>query len=294
MDRFYFSSCISIGLQVHVWRRTSCRRSCNIRRKANALLRSFVSDEHFNAHSPSRRRQAKDAVKHSDIGKSAQFNLFVRFETRAGRRIGIVANTTKRHHTERIHACRLLGKSGQKTSERYRRRHYVSNCDVWFTESFGVVDKPNLTVSLFNVRMSGARLREEINAGITTPLDVAESEDPETKLRITQLHLDCSESQVRSMHEIQELQEVVNTLQVAQDFQDPGSMSYTHSGHVPREPSVFPSFSKDAPHALQSINPLPLWRGHQRSSFRHSRSTFAVADDPDITVWAKIRRAKKP
>ena len=117
-----------------------------------------------------------------------------------------------------------------------------------------VVDKPNLAVSLFNARMSGARLREEINAGITTPLNVAESEDPETKLRITQLHLDCSES---SMHEIQELQEVVNTLQVAQDFH-PGSVSYTHSGHVPGEPSVFPSFFKVALHALQPIKPLPL------------------------------------
>ena len=129
MDRFYFSSCISIDLQVYIRRRTSCR-SCNTRRKANALLRSFVSDEHFNAHSPSRRRQVKDAAKHSDIGKSVQFNLFVRFKNRACRRIGIVTNTTKRHHTARIHACRLLGQSGQKTSERYRRRHYVPNCDV--------------------------------------------------------------------------------------------------------------------------------------------------------------------
>ena len=106
--------------------------------------------------------------------------------------------------------------------------------------------------------MSGARLREEINAGITTPLNVAESEDPETKLRITQLHLNCSESQVRSAHEIQELQEVVNTLQIAQDFQDPGSVSYTHSGHVPGDPSVFPSFFKVALHTLQSIKSLHL------------------------------------
>ena len=143
-----------------------------------------------------------------------------------------------------------------------------------------VVDKLNLAVSLFNERMSGSRLREEINAGITTPLNVAESEDPETKLRITQLHLDCSESQVRSVQEIQELQQVVNMFQVAQDFQDPGSVSYTHSGHVPGEPSVFPSFFKVAPHALQPIERLPLWRGHQRSNFSHSRSTFAVADDP--------------
>ena len=39
-----------------------------------------------------------------------------------------------------------------------------------------------------------ARLREEINAEVTTPL--AESEDPENKLRTTHLNLDGSETQV--------------------------------------------------------------------------------------------------
>ena len=121
-----------------------------------------------------------------------------------------------------------------------------------------IVDKPNLAVSLFKARMSGAIFREEINADITTPLNVVESEDRETKLRIIQLHLDCSESQVRFMHEIQELQQVVIMFQFVKDFQDPGSVSYTHSAHVPGEPSVFPSFFKVALHALQPIKRLHL------------------------------------
>ena len=62
-------------------------------------------------------------------------------------------------------------------------------------------------------------LREELNAGVTTPLP--EPEDPEKKLRITQLELDRSESQIDWLTQLPlELQEVVNKHQDAQDFED--------------------------------------------------------------------------
>ena len=55
--------------------------------------------------------------------------------------------------------------------------------------------------------LAEAVLREEINACVTTAL--AESEDPENELRITQLSLDRSESQVdRLTQQLQEVQEL--------------------------------------------------------------------------------------
>ena len=65
---------------------------------------------------------------------------------------------------------------------------------------------PNST----SVPLAEARLREEIKACVTATL--AESEDPENKLRVTQLSSDRSESQIDWLtQQLHELQEVVNT-----------------------------------------------------------------------------------
>ena len=40
MDRLHFSCWIHIGLLFHIRRRTSCRRNCNTRRKANVFFHS--------------------------------------------------------------------------------------------------------------------------------------------------------------------------------------------------------------------------------------------------------------
>ena len=71
--------------------------------------------------------------------------------------------------------------------------------------------------TLKNVSMAKADLREEINADAMTQEETRK--DFEKKLRTSQSDLDRSESQVDCLTQhINQLQEVVNTLQAAQDF----------------------------------------------------------------------------
>ena len=63
-----------------------------------------------------------------------------------------------------------------------------------------------------NISLAEANLREEINAGAMTHEE--KRKDLEQKLRVSQSHLDRSESQVHKLtHEMKELQEVVKTTQ---------------------------------------------------------------------------------
>ena len=59
-------------------------------------------------------------------GKIAQRNLLVRFEARAGQRMGILANLLHCHLAVQIQATGLLGEGGQKKFVRQRSRTFVS------------------------------------------------------------------------------------------------------------------------------------------------------------------------
>ena len=83
---------------------------------------------------------------------------------------------------------------------------------------------------------------------------LAEFHDPEKKLRITQLDLDQSESQVDRLTQLPlELQEVVNTHQDAQDFEDLETASCSVSIHVPGGQSVSQSFASHHRRASRDI-----------------------------------------
>ena len=101
----------------------------------------------------------------------------------------------------------------------------------------------------------------ELNAGVTTPL--AEFNDLKKNLRITQLDLDQSESQIDRLTQLPlELQEVVNTHQDVQDFEDLETASSSVSIHVPGGQSDSPSFSSQHRRPSRNIfatqNEVPL------------------------------------
>ena len=101
--------------------------------------------------------------------------------------------------------------------------------------------------TLKNASLAEADLREKINADAMTQEETRK--DLKKKLRTSQSDLDRSESQVDWLtQQMKKLQEVVNTLQAAQYFEDLETASASFSIHVPGEQFVFPRFfSKPRP-----------------------------------------------
>ena len=93
---------------------------------------------------------------------------------------------------------------------------------------------------------AAATMREGIIAG----------EDPDRKLPMYQLHWDQSESQVDKVtQQIQAPQEVVNTRQDVQYFQDSDTARSSVPGHGPVETSVFRVFQRRfADHGIETVH----------------------------------------
>ena len=149
-----------------------------------------------------------------------------------------------------------FGTKMQRTSEELSGRHYDCGNSggrqaLLFPELRGceevhqVALSEKLRSSKFekHKKWTEANLREETKADAVNQEDKREDLENLGKLHTSQSHLDKSEYQVDQLTpHIKELQEVVNTLHDAQDFQDLGAARCSVSIHIPSVQAVFQVF----------------------------------------------------